>query len=72
MVNTQYLEDKIAESGLKTGFIVDKIGITRQSFDLKKKNRRKFRTAEIYVLCDLLHLVDSERQEIFFADKVNK
>lgn len=71
MVDTQHLAEKIDNSGLKIGFIVDKLGITRQAFDYKKRNKRKFRTAEIYVLCDLLNIPDDERQEIFFAKEVN-
>lgn len=72
MVDTQHLVQKIEDSGLKTGYIVGKLGITRQAFDFKKRNIRKFRTAEIYVLCDLLNIPDDERQAIFFADEVNE
>lgn len=70
MVNAQLLEDKITESGLKIGYIVDTIGISRQSFDLKKKNERKFRVSEVYVLCDLLNIDDCEKKDIFFACEV--
>lgn len=72
MVDTQHLVKKIEDSGLKTGFIVSKLGISRQAFDFKKRNLRKFRTAEIYVLCDLLNIPEDERQSIFFADEVNE
>lgn len=68
MVDTQLLEDKISESGIKIGHIADTIGITRQAFDLKKKNKRKFRVAEVYVLCDLLNISNEEKKDIFFAD----
>lgn len=71
MVDTQNLEKKIQESGLKTSYIIDKLGISRQALDFKKKNKRKFKVAEIYVLCDLLHIPNDERQAIFFADEVN-
>lgn len=71
MVDTQYLGKKIEDSGLRVGFIVEKLGISRQAFDFKRKNFRKFRTAEIYVLCDLLNIQDEERQRIFFANEVN-
>lgn len=72
MVDTQHLVQKIEDSGLKTSFIVGKLGISRQAFDFKKRNIRKFRTAEIYVLCDLLNIPDDERESIFFADEVNE
>lgn len=68
MVDTQNLEKKIEESGLKISYITAKLGITRQALDYKKRNKRKFRTAEIYVLCDLLNIPEEERQAIFFAD----
>ena len=71
MVDTQHLVKKIEESGLKTSYIVEKMGISRQAFDFKKRNKRKFRIAEIYVLCDLLNIPDEDRQSIFFADEVN-
>ena len=71
MVDTLNLEKKIQESGFKTAYIIEQLGITRQALDMKKKNKRKFKTAEIYVLCDLLHIPNDEKQAIFFADEVN-
>lgn len=68
MVDTLNLDKKIEESGLKISFITSKLGITRQALDYKKKNKRKFKTAEIYVLCDLLNIPDDEKQAIFFAE----
>ena len=68
MVDTLNLDKKIEESGLKISFITSKLGITRQALDYKRKNKRKFKTAEIYVLCDLLKIPDDERQAIFFAE----
>lgn len=70
MVNTQLLDMKIEESGLRIGYIIEKIGLSRNGFDKKRKGKTPFRIAEIYVLCDLLRLSDSEKSEIFFADKV--
>lgn len=71
MVDTISLEKKISDSGYKMGFITDKLGISRQAFDFKKKNKRKFRTAEIYVLCSLLNISDDEKEDIFFVKEVN-
>ena len=70
MVNTQLLEQKIADSGYKLGFIVSNIGISRQAFNKKMKGITSFRFSEIYVLRDLLKLSTEEEQAIFFADKV--
>ena len=66
------LDDKITESGLKKGFIVEKLGISRQAFDKKKKNVYCFRGAEVYVLCDLLNIQDDEKEKIFFAQNVEQ
>lgn len=70
MINTQLLDKKIEDSGLKLGFIVDKVGLSRNGFDKKRKGINPFRIAEIYVLCDLLSLSDEDKSAIFFADKV--
>lgn len=72
MVNTKLLDEKISSSGLKISFIVDKLGISRQAFDKKKKNINSFRCAEIYVLCDLLNITEeSEKKAIFFTNEVH-
>jgi len=68
MLNAQLLDDRIEKSGLKIGFIVDTLGISRNAFDKKRKGKTPFRTAEIYVLSDLLKLSDADRTGIFFAD----
>ena len=69
MVNTQLLDDKISRSGLKTGFICEKIGISRQAFYKKKNNINCFREAERFVIKTILNLSDEEVSEIFFAEK---
>lgn len=68
MPNTQLLDERIEQSGLKVGFITEKLGLSRNGFDKKKKGKTPFRAAEIYVLCDLLKLSEEDRQDIFFAD----
>lgn len=67
MVNSELLNQKIDASGLKINYILEQIGISANGFDKKRKNKTPFRTAEIYVLCDLLKLDNSEKQAIFFA-----
>ena len=70
MVNTQLLDSKIDVSGLKVNHIVETLGLSRNGFDKKRKGKIKFRKPEIYVLCDLLHLTEDEKQSIFFTDRV--
>lgn len=72
MVNTQLLDEKMKESGYKIGFIVSKLGISRQAFDKKRKNKYPFKGAEVYVLCDLLRLSDDAKTQIFFANNVER
>lgn len=70
MVNTQLLDDKIDKSGLRIGFIIEKLGLSRNGFDKKRKGKTPFRVAEIYVLSDLLKLSEDDQEDIFFANKV--
>lgn len=70
MLNTQLLDEKIDKSGFKVGYLVESLGLSRNGFDKKRKGKTAFRTAEIYVLCDLLKLSESEKMAIFFANKV--
>ena len=76
MVKTQYvdtekLDNYIEKSGLKIGYIVDNIGISRQAFDMKRKGNISFKASEVYVLCDLLKIPDFDKPKIF-AVKVEK
>jgi hypothetical protein len=70
MVNTQLLDSKINSSGFKVGYIVDSLGLSRNGFDKKRKGKIQFKKPEIYVLSDLLHLTEDEKQSIFFANEV--
>lgn len=65
-VDTALLEEAIEKSGLKVTYILDQLGITRQAFDRKRKGRNAFRQSEVYVLCDLLKLNDTQKSLIFF------
>lgn len=66
MVDTQLLDRKIKNSGLKSSFIISNLGISRQGFYRKKKGDIPFRVSEVYVLSDLLRLSDEEKTKIFF------
>ena len=64
-VDAELLEDYIDKSGYKIGFITEQLGISRQAFDQKMKNRNKFRASEVYVLCDLLKITPEDKPKIF-------
>lgn len=67
MTDTEFLKDKIKQSGYKNYFIAEKIGISRQSFLNKLNNRSEFKAGEIQKLFDLLGLNEKERTSIFFS-----
>lgn len=64
-VNTELLQKKIKDSGLKMGFIAEKLGRSRQALSDKIKGETEFLPSEIRVLCELLRLTDEERRLIF-------
>lgn len=64
-IDTTLLEEAIENSGLRINYILEQLGISRQSFDRKRKNVDKFRQSEVYVLCDLLRLDKEQKKKIF-------
>lgn len=73
MTDTNRLKEKIAERGLKLGFIAEKLGLTSYGFTKKMNNDTEFKASEIKTLCELLSITSlKERESIFFADTVEK
>ena len=67
LVNTDLLNEKIEQSGLRISFIVENLGISRQGFDLKRNGKIAFRLSEVFVLCSLLNITDKEEKgKIFY------
>lgn len=64
-VNTKLLQQKIKDSGLKKGFIAEKLGRSRQALSDKIQGKTEFLPSEIRILCELLHLSDDDRRLIF-------
>lgn len=64
-VDAARLEEYIDKSGYKLGFIIEQLGLSRQAFDMKMKNKNKFRASEVYVLCDLLKITPEDKTKIF-------
>lgn len=65
-VDKELLSERIKESGLKTGFIIDKLGLSPNGFRKKINGETPFRVAEVYVLCDLLSITDDDAVKIFY------
>ena len=68
MVNTQYLEEAIANSGKKKQFLAEKCGLSRFGFYQRINNQAEFTAGQIKVLCSELGITSLKRKEdIFFA-----
>ncbi len=67
MTNTKLLEQIIKDSGLKKGYIAERLGVSRAGLLNLINNRAEFKVSQIRVLCNLLNLTDTQRNVIFFA-----
>lgn len=68
MVNTELLNLKIKESGLKKSQLCKAMGITYQAFRLKRNNEFPFTSQEVNTLCELLNIrTMAEMKKIFFC-----
>lgn len=68
MTNTNLLEAKIKQSGLKKGYLAERIGVSRTTFYALLHNEAEFKASQIKTLCELLGIHDTETmQNIFFA-----
>ena len=68
MVNTELLNLKIKESGLKKSQLCKAMGITYQTFRLKRNNASAFTSQEVNTLCELLNIrTIAEMKKIFFS-----
>lgn len=68
MVDTQYLEKLIDDSGKTKVHLADKIGCSRQYFRMKCHNKAPFTLNEVDVLCTELNITRlTEKEKIFFA-----
>ena len=69
LVNTELLDEWIEKSGLKTSFICEKLGISKQAFSKKRLGRFAFRVSEMYVICDLCRIPEDIAGKIFYPKK---
>lgn len=67
MINTELLESKIKESGLKKQFIAERLNLSQQGFYLKCIGKNDFTSSEIVAFCKLLGITDkTEIMKLFF------
>lgn len=73
MTNTVLLSNKIKDSGLKLGFIAEKLDISYHWLKKKISGEADLKAYEIQVLCELLAITDLEEKDaIFFASNVEE
>lgn len=70
MTNIELLEKKIQQSGLKKGYIAEKLGVSRATFCALLSNKAEFKASQIRVLCDLLDIQDDTMVRAIFFDPV--
>ena len=71
MTNTELLNQRIDESGLKKSYIAKALGIRTDTLSRKINNEREFKASEINALCDVLGIEGlEEKEQIFFAREV--
>ena len=69
-MNMKLLEKKIKESGLKKGYIADKLGVSPQTFSSRLRGEIGWTVKEIAITCRLLNLSARDRDQIFFSKDV--
>lgn len=68
MTNTKLLDDKIAQSGKKIGYLAKRLGLSVGSFYNYRHGKGEFKPSQIIILCEELNITDpKEQQAIFFA-----
>ena len=67
MTNCKRLQEAIDGSGYTIKFIAKQLGITPQGFHKKRIGSSEFTISEMLILCDLLKLTKSAREEIFLS-----
>jgi len=73
MTNTVRLNELIKKSGLKKGWIADRLHLSSYGFRRKLWNKSQFKAGEIKALCELLGIASLEEiSDIFFNDGVDK
>ena len=70
MVNVEELGKRIADSGLKKGFIAKELNLSRPAFLAKCKGEQEFNADEINILCKLLKITKAtDKVYIFLSEK---
>lgn len=71
MIKGNLLREKIDTCGFKLVYVAKQVGVSYQAFLKKLNNETEFKTSEVMILKELLHLTDDEVMEIFFTQNVD-
>lgn len=71
MTDLQALSSRIKESGIPMSVVARKSGILRETLYNRLAGRGEFKASEIEALANVLRLSSRERDDIFFAKRVN-
>ena len=66
IVNTELLNQAIAESGKKIGYLAKSCGLSRQGFDNCRNNAAQFKGSHIKTLCEELGITSLMKRELIF------
>ena len=69
MTNTELLAEAISRSGLKKGYIAERLGVSRTGLNNLINTRAEFRASQMVALAELLGLTVEEKNAIFFAQR---
>ena len=70
MVNTELLEEAIAESGKKKGYLAKRCNLSRAGFRNCCINKAEFKGSHVNILCEELNITSLKRRMAIFYAKV--
>ena len=65
MTDTERLKKEIENRGIKLAFVAEKLGLSRQAFQKRFRDKTEFKASEMFIVSDILNLTDDEQREIF-------
>lgn len=70
MVDYPALNQAIVDSGIKKSAVADRLDVTPQTLNNKLNGTTELTISEVQELCEILGFTKRQRQQIFFATKV--
>lgn len=70
MINKKLLKVAMVMSGMTQSDLAKAMGMSTASMNYRINGKREFSISEIQLLCELLHLSDEQKLQIFFTTDV--